>query len=121
MTAPEFEGDDRYFSPQIQTSGRNLGRRRARRLCQRFAQVGVEARPERLQEMLAGLPAANRELTDISFALIASELNRAARTAKFKRLKQRGVRSLMFTGVVLAVLHLLICMAYVLVNLLQQT
>ena len=53
--------------------------------------------------------------------LIAIELNREARVAKFKRLKRRGTRSLMFAGLVLVVLNFLFCVAYVLLNLAQQT
>lgn len=70
--------------------------------------------------MLAGVPVANHEVTAINFALIATEFNRAERVAKFKRLKQRGTRSLIFAGLVLVVLHFLFCIAYVLLNLTQQ-
>jgi hypothetical protein len=98
-----------------------VGRGGARRLCKRFAQVGVQTRPERLQQMLAGVPGADDEVTDVRFALIASQINREARAAKVKRLQQRGTRSLLFAGLVLVVLNFLFCVAYVLLNLLQQT
>jgi len=98
-----------------------LGQRRARRLCQRFERVGVQTAPERLKAMLAGVPVAVEEVTDVNFALIAIEFNREARVAKFKRLKRRGTRSLMFAGLVLVVLNFLFCVAYVLLNLAQQT
>src|ERR1700741_1124980 len=97
-----------------------LGRRRARRLCQRFERVGVHTAPERLRAMLAGVPVAGDEVTDVNFALIAIQLNREARLAKFKRLKRRSTRSLMFAGLVLVVLNFLFCVAYVLLNLAQQ-
>ena len=42
------------------------------------------------------------------------------RAAKFKRLKRRGTRSLLFAGLVLVVLNFLFCVAYVLLNLAQQ-
>lgn len=70
--------------------------------------------------MLAGAPAAAHEAVDINFALIAIQMNREARAAKYKRLKQRGTRSLMFGGLVLVVLNFLMCVAYVLLNLAQQ-
>ena len=70
--------------------------------------------------MLAGAPVAADEVTDVNFALIAIELNHEARVAKFKRLKRRGTRSLMFAGLVLVVLNFLFCVAYVLLNLAQQ-
>jgi hypothetical protein len=97
-----------------------LGRRRARRLCQRFASVGVQTAPERLREMLAGAPIADDEVTDVNFALIAIQINREARAAKFKQLKRRGTRSLLFAGLVLVVLNFLFCVAYLLLNLAQQ-
>ncbi len=97
-----------------------LGRRRARRLCQRFERVGVHTAPERLQQMVAGAPVADAEVTDVNFALIAMQLNREARGARVKRLKRQGARSLMFAGLVLVVLNFLFCVAYVLLNLAQQ-
>jgi hypothetical protein len=97
-----------------------LGRRRARRLCHRFARVGVQTAPERLRAMLAGAPVPEDEVTDVNFALIAMEFNREARLARYKRLKRRGARSLMFAGLVLVVLNFLFCIAYVVLNLAQQ-
>jgi hypothetical protein len=70
--------------------------------------------------MLAGVPVADNEVTDVNFALIAIRLNREARAAKFKRLKRRSSRSLLFAGLVLVVLNFLFCLAYVLLNLTQQ-
>lgn len=99
---------------------RIVGRRGARRLCKRFEQVGVRTQPDRLQQMLAGLPGADDEVTDVRFALIASQMNREARTAKLRRLQRRGTRSLLFAGLLLVVLNFLFCVAYVLLNLAQQ-
>ncbi|ORW70569.1 hypothetical protein AWC23_16640 [Mycobacterium saskatchewanense] len=82
--------------------------------------MGVRTAPERLRAMLAGAPVADTELTDVNFALIAMQLNRDARRARYKRLKRRGTRSLMFAGLVLVVLNFLFCIAYVLLNLAQQ-
>jgi hypothetical protein len=98
-----------------------LGRRRARRLCKRFARVGVATPPERLQQMLAGVPFADDEVTDVRFALIATQLSRETRAAKLKRLQRRGTLSLMFAGLILIVLNFLFCLAYVLLDLAQQT
>ncbi|HUH71099.1 MAG TPA: hypothetical protein VLZ05_20840 [Mycobacterium sp.] len=121
MTTPSNPwGDERRQLSQLQMRYQALGRRRARRLCQRFAGVGVQIAPERLREMLAGVPVADDEVTDVNFALIAIQINREARIAKFKRLKRRGTRSLMFAGLVLVVLHFLFCIAYVVLNLAQQ-
>jgi hypothetical protein len=98
-----------------------LGRRRARRLSRCFATVGVKTSPERLQEMLAGMPATDDEMTDVHFALIATRINDEARLAKLKRVRRRTARSLMFAGLVLVVLNLLVCVAYLLFSLSQQT
>ncbi len=89
-------------------------------MCHRFESVGVRTAPDRLRAMLAGAPVAAQEAMDFNFALIALQMNREARAAKYKRLKQRGTRSLMFGGLVLVVLNFLLCLAYVLLNLAQQ-
>jgi hypothetical protein len=114
-------GDERrQLLHQVQVRYQSLGRRRARRLCHRFERVGVHTAPERLRAMLAGVPVADAEVTDVNFALIAMQLNREARCAKLKRLKRQGTRSLLFAGLVLVVLNFLFCVAYVLLNLTQQ-
>ena len=71
--------------------------------------------------MVAGAPVADDEVADVNFALIAIELNHEARAAKYKRLKRQGTRSLLFAGLVLVVLNFLFCLAYVLLNLAQQS
>ena len=114
-------GDERgRLSHRLEMQYQIVGRRGARRLCKRFAQVGVRTRPDRLQQMLAGLPGADDEVMDVRFALIASQINRESRAAKLKRLQRRGTRSLLFAGLVLVVLNFLFCVAYVLLNLALQ-
>jgi len=114
-------GDERrQLLHQVQMRYQTLGRRGARRLCHRFERVGVHTAPERLRAMLAGVPVADAEVTDVNFALIAMQLNREARGAKFKRLKRQGTRSLLFAGLVLVVLNFLFCVAYLLLNLTQE-
>ena len=66
------------------------------------------------------MPASASEVTDINFALIAIQIDRDERAAKFKRLQRRGLRVLIFGGLVLVVLNFLFCVAYVLLNLTQQ-
>lgn len=114
-------GDERgQLSHQLQMRYQILGRRRARRLCRRFARFGVETAPERLQQMLAGMPATDDEVADINFALIATQFKRDERIAKFKRLRRRSALALMFAGLVLIVLNFLFCLAYLLLNLTHQ-
>jgi hypothetical protein len=97
-----------------------LGRRQSRRLSRRFAQVGVDTAPQRLQAMVAGAPAADDEVTGVNFALIASQLKRDERIAKRGRLQRRGTRFLIFLGLILVTLNFLCCIAYLLVSLTQQ-
>jgi hypothetical protein len=69
--------------------------------------------------MLAGAPVAVSEVTDFNFALIASQLERDERSAKFTRLQRRGTRSLIFVGLLLVTLHFLVCFAYALFSLIE--
>ncbi|WP_221045085.1 hypothetical protein [Mycobacterium senriense] len=83
--------------------------------------MGVRTAPERLRQMLEGAPLAAHELMNVNFALIAIRLDRELRAARYKRLKQRGTRSLLFAGLVMVVLNFLVCMAYLLLNLTEQS
>jgi hypothetical protein len=121
MTPSTPWGNERgHPSHRLETRHQILGRRQARRLSRRFACVGVEATPERLRAMLAGAPVAASEVTDFNFALIASQLERDERSAKFKRLQRRGTRSLIFVGLLLVTLHFLVCFAYALFSLIEM-
>lgn len=71
--------------------------------------------------MLEGAPLAAHEMINVNFALIAIRLDRETRAARYKRLKKRGARSLMFAGLIMVVLNFLMCMAYVLLNLAEQS
>lgn len=83
--------------------------------------MGVRTAPERLRQLLEGAPLAAHELMNVNFALIAIRLDRELRAARYKRLKQRGTRSLMLAGLIMVVLNFLICMAYVMLNLAEQS
>jgi hypothetical protein len=118
MTPSNPWGNDRgQLSQRFQVRNQLIGRRQARRLSRRFARVGVDTSPERLREMLAGRPLAAQEVADLNFAFIATRLRREQLSAKFKRLKRRGARSLIFVGLVLITLNFLFCMAYALFSL----
>jgi hypothetical protein len=67
--------------------------------------------------MLAGSPAAYAEVADFHFALIATQLKRDQFSARVRRMKRRGTRSLLFVGMVLVTLNFLLCMAYALFSL----
>lgn len=89
-------------------------------MSRRFAQVGVDTAPQRLQQMVAGAPVPEDEVTDVHFALIATQIKRDERSAKFGRLQRRGTRFIIFLGLVLVMLNFLCCVAYLLVSLTQQ-
>jgi hypothetical protein len=86
----------------------------------RFAGVGVRIRATRLQEIAAGAPVVDDEMTDISFALAATGLVRERRQAKFERNRRRGIQWLIVAGMIIVVLNLLLCMAFVLFSLAQH-
>jgi hypothetical protein len=101
----------------LRVGGHLAGRRRARRLSRRFARVGVSTSPDRLRQMLAGSPVGHSEIYDFNFALIATQFRREEFSAKIRRMKRRGTRSLLFIGMVLVTLNFLFCMAYALFTL----
>lgn len=122
MTPSNPWGDQRgQLSHQLHMRSQALARRRARRLCQHFERVGVRTAPERLREMLAGAPLAAHEAINVNFALIALQLDRESRTARYKRMKRRGARSALLAGLVLVVLNFLMCLAYLMLNLAEQS
>ncbi|GLE52230.1 hypothetical protein ATCCBAA256_17990 [Mycobacterium montefiorense] len=71
--------------------------------------------------MLAGAPCLAREEADVRFALIAAEIDREARSAKYKQMRREGARSLLIAGMTLLALNFLLCAAYALLNLAQQS
>jgi hypothetical protein len=115
MTPSTPWGNDRRQLMRVRNN--LLGRRQARRLSRRFARVGVTTPPDRLRHMLAGSPVARAEVADFHFALIATQFRRDQFSAKMRRLKRRGTRSLLFVGMVLITLNFLFCMAYALFSL----
>ncbi|MBV8928589.1 MAG: hypothetical protein JO152_05645, partial [Mycobacteriaceae bacterium] len=57
------------------------------------------------------------EWTDVDFALVAIEIRREARQSKRNRTKRQCVRWLIVSGVVLVMVNLLSCMAYLIFSL----
>jgi hypothetical protein len=91
---------------------RALTRGQARRLSRRFGDVGVAIPATRLRQIAAGACPRDDELTDVSFAIAATELQHEQRLAKLKRRQRRIVRWLIVAGLVLLLLNSLLCMAY---------
>jgi multisubunit Na+/H+ antiporter MnhB subunit len=85
-----------------------------------FAEVGVPILPARLRQIAAGGAFANGELTQVQFALIATEIQRERRHTKFERVRWRCIRWLLVVGLVLAALNLLITILYVVFSLTHQ-
>lgn len=94
-----------------------LTRGQARRMSQRFADVGVHIPTVRLQQVAAGLPVTHDEWTNIRFALIATETTREQRHAKFTRGKRRCIRWLIVAGMTAAALNLLCITGLMLIGL----
>lgn len=118
MTPSTPWGNERGHVPQrLQLHNQVAGRRQARRLSRRFARVGVRTPPDRLRLMLSGSPVAHAEVADFNFAVIASQIKREQFSARVRRMKRRGARSLLFVGLVLVTLNFLFCMAYALFSL----
>jgi hypothetical protein len=91
---------------------RALTRGQARRLSRRFGDVGVAIPATRLRQIAAGACARDDELTDVSFAIAATEIQNEQRLAKLKRRQRQVVRWLIVAGLVLLILNSLLCMAY---------
>jgi hypothetical protein len=92
----------------------------ARRISRRCARVGVPIAPGRLQQIAAGAPCAASELIDLKFALTATEIQREERLTKFERRRRCGIQWLIVAGMVLVLLNLLICIAYVVLSMAQH-
>jgi hypothetical protein len=100
---------------------RALTRGQARRLSRRFGDVGVAIPATRLRQIAAGACAGDDEMTDVSFAIAATEIQHEQRLARLKRNQRRVVRWLIVAGLVLLLLNSLLCMAYLFFSLALHT
>jgi len=75
----------------------------------------------RLQQIAAGASVGDDELTNVSFALTATELQHEERLTKLKRNRRRVARWLIVAGLTLLVLNSLLTMAYLFLSLALQT
>ena len=122
MTTPSnpYRNERRLLSHQLQMRGHVLHRRQARRLSRRFAVVGVDIQPTRLQQLIIGSPVADKELVDVNFALIAMQYNREKKIAKGTHLKRRFNHAAICAGLMLVALNFLFCVAYLFFSLTQH-
>lgn len=100
---------------------RPLSRGDARRISRSFAGVGVAIPSTRLRQLAAGAAFGDDELGDVKFALIATEAQREERHAKFERGRRRCTWWIIVAGLVLVALNSLICVAYTILSVLQQS
>lgn len=100
---------------------RALTRRQARRLSRRFDGVGVAIPATRLRQIAAGAVAGDDELTDVNFAIAATEIQHEQRLAKLKHSRRLAVRWLIVAGLVLLLLNALLCMAFLFFSLTMHT
>src|ERR1700752_391659 len=107
-------------SHPILSHDRALTRRQARRLSRRLDGVGVAIPAVRLRQIAAGATVGDDELTNVSFALTATELLREDRHAKLKRRQGQAVQWVIVAGLTLLSLISLLCMAYLVLGLAWQ-
>ena len=83
--------------------------------------VGVAIPAARLRQISAGARVGEDELTDVSFAVTATEIERQERQAKLRRNKQQLIRWLIVAGLVLLLLNSLVCLAYLFLSMTVST
>ncbi|WP_074133108.1 hypothetical protein [Mycolicibacterium houstonense] len=98
-----------------------LTRRQARQMSRRFAGVGVGIGAARLREIASGAPAADAELDDVEFAVVAREFVHDERLAKIKHGKQLCVTWFIVTVMGLAMFGLLLGATVLMLSLMSHT
>ena len=88
-------------------------------MSRRFADVGIGIPPARLQEIAAGAPCLDAELTNVNFALVATEIQHQQRVARSARQHRCVIHWLIVVGLILVVLNALICMGYAILSLVE--
>ena len=90
-------------------------------MSRRFGGVGVAIPATRLQQIAAGAIAGDDEITDVRFAVAATEIEHEQRLAKHKRNHRRAMHWLIVVGLILLLLNSLLCMAYLFFSLTMHT
>lgn len=90
-------------------------------MSRRFAEVGVGIAAARLREMAAGAPAADAELTDVEFALLANELRQDRRFTAFARGRRCVTRWLVAAVMCLVMLGSLLFATWLMLSLMVHT
>lgn len=89
-------------------------------MSRRFAGLGVGIAAARLREISCGAPAADAELADVQFAVVADELMHDERIAKFARGKQRCTMWLFVVVMGLIMFSSLLCLVVLMLSLMQH-
>ncbi|WP_066900330.1 hypothetical protein [Mycolicibacterium houstonense] len=90
-------------------------------MSRRFAGVGVGIGAARLREIASGAPAADAELDDVEFAVVAREFVHDERLAKIKHGKQLCVTWFIVTVMGLAMFGLLLGATVLMLSLMSHT
>lgn len=92
-----------------------MGRRHARLMSRRFAEVGVRMSAARLREMALTESPTPADRVDIAFALVAIEIKHEQRLARVRSNRRRLRNAVVVAGLMIAALNLLICLGYLFV------
>ena len=90
-------------------------------MSRRFGGVGVAIPATRLRQIAAGASAGDAELTDVRFALAATEIQHEQRLAKLKHSRRQAGHWLIVAGLVLLLLSSLLCIALLFFSLTLHT
>ena len=101
--------------------GRQVSRRRLRRLSRQYAGVGVAVPAGRLRQIANGCPASDTEVIDIAFADLAIRFQSERRRNTRVRARRRCVHSMIVAGSVVVALIVLICLALAFFMLAEHT
>jgi hypothetical protein len=90
-------------------------------MSRRFATVGVQIAPVRLQQIAAGADTVGDEYVDVTFAIAAMTYTEETRAAKLARARRDMTRCLLVAGMILLSLCVLIAMAMAILSMVQPT
>lgn len=90
-------------------------------MSRRFAGVGVAIDPARLRQISSGAPAANAEVTNVEFAVVACELMQDQRFSKLARGKQRCIEWLVVIVMGVVMFGALLCATVLMLSLMSHS
>ncbi|OBG87966.1 hypothetical protein A5699_18275 [Mycobacterium sp. E802] len=123
MTTPSsaYGGGWRHQPHAMTTLDHRLSRRQARQMSRRFAGVGVAIDAARLRQISSGAPAANAELTNVEFAVVACELMQDQHLSRLTRGKQHCLEWLVVLIMGLIMFGALVCATVLMLSLMSHS